>query len=106
MRYLIVLVLLVGCATMPDMSDVELAHDQEAKSYSALLQSKMQRGEMTEEEARYLWEMKVNDIMERWNRVYRERAERAASAYRRAFDRTQTTDCRPDGLGGVRCVTR
>lgn len=92
MRYLIVLLLLSACATAPNMSDVEAAGIAEAKAYSAMLQEKLDRGEMTESEARYLYQRKVNELTAIFEATARARAQHG-----------QAVRCRPDGLGGVIC---
>lgn len=90
MRYLAVLLMVFGCASAPNMADVEAAGTAEAKAYSAMLTGKIDRGEMSEEEARYLYTRKVNELTERYE------------ATRRARQQGQVR-CRPDGLGGVVC---
>lgn len=99
MRYLAVLLLLAACAAAPDTSDVEAAGEAEAKAYAKVLTEKVQRGELSETEARYLYQQKVNDLVNRLERAQRERY-----SYRPI--RPTETDCHPDGYGGVRCKTR
>lgn len=98
-KALLIVLLLTGCATAPNMDDVEAAGIEEAKAYSAMLSAKMDRGEMTEEEARYLYTQKVNDLAQRF-----EATQRARQQPRRPAQ--QTTTCKPDGYGGMRCTTR
>lgn len=90
MRYLLVLMLVSACAATPNMDDVEAAGISEAKAYSAMLTGKIDRGELSEEEARYLYTRKVNELSERFEATQRARQQRQ-------------TRCRPDGLGGVIC---
>jgi hypothetical protein len=92
MRYLFVLLLLFGCATAPDMSDVEASGIAEAKAYSAMLQEKLDRGEMTDAEARYLYQRKVNELSAIFEATARARAQQG-----------RAVRCRPDGLGGIVC---
>lgn len=99
MRYLFVLLLLTGCAmAAPNMADIEASGIAEAKAYSAMLGAKMDRGELTEDEARYLYTQKVNELTQRFEATQRARQQRPASQ--------QTTVCRPDSYGAVRCTTR
>lgn len=99
MRYLFVLLLLAGCTTSPNMDDVEAAGIEEAKSYSAMLSAKMDRGELSEEEARYLYTQKVNELTQRFEATQRARQQPRRPA-------PQTTTCKPDGYGAMRCTTR
>ncbi len=102
MRYLIVLLLLTGCATAEPRfdADIETALENEAKAYAAMLREKMERGEMTEQDARYLYTKKTNELADR--AVAQQRARHSVRQPRRQ----ETTACRPDGFGGVRCETR
>lgn len=98
MRYLVVLLMLFGCASPPNMDDVEAAGIAEAKAYSAMLSAKMDRGELSEEEARYLYTQKVNELTQRFEATQRARQQR--------IPRQEVTTCKPDGYGGMRCTTR
>lgn len=99
-RTCLFVLLLAGCAA-PYMGDVEDALEREAKTYYAMLQAKIDRGEISEEEARYLATQKHNEIMQRY-----ESAQRARRPQPIRFPRDTVTNCRPDGLGGTRCTTR
>lgn len=98
-RYLFVLLMLFGCATPArDIdADIQAPLTAEAKAYSAMLSAKMDRGEMSEEEARYLYTQKVNEL-----------ADRASAAQRARYPQRQPSlqpaiRCRPDGYGGAVC---
>lgn len=101
MRYLIVLLILSGCATAPQEldADIQAPLTAEAKAYSAALSEKMDRGELSEAEARSLYTQKVNELTERALAAHRAR-------YPAAQPSPQVTQCRSDGYGGVRCTTR
>lgn len=97
LRYLVVLMLLAGCASAPEIDpNLEAALTAEAKAYSAMLQAKMDRGEMSPEEAKYLYTRKVNELTDR----------AAAHVPSPRTVTPQTTQCHADGYGGVRCTTR
>jgi hypothetical protein len=98
-KSLFVLLILCGCAAAADFDeDIRAPLTEEAKAYSAMLTGKMDRGEMSPEEARYLYTQKVNELTERAMAAQRARYPARAPQ--------QTTNCRPDGYGGMRCTTR
>lgn len=98
--YPVVLLLFLSCcATAPAEPQMDQGIEAEAKAYAAMLSDRMNRGELTEAEARSLYTQKVNELADR--AVAQDRARRAGPA-----STPQTTDCKPDGYGGVRCRTR
>jgi hypothetical protein len=62
-------------------------------AYRVMLADQVERGQTTVNQAAYLDERKVNEIMERL---------RTSAPQQRALFRPTVT-CRPDGYGGVRC---
>lgn len=98
LRICLIVLLLAGCASPPDMSDIEQSSFAEAKAYSALLTQKLDRGEISQAEAEHLYQQKVNELSARYEATLRVRTQPAP--------RREVTTCQPDGYGGVRCTTR
>jgi hypothetical protein len=72
---------------------------EEAWAYRVMLAGKVERTEITDDEAAYLDTQKVNELTDRALAAERAR-------YPRVPTRREVTQCRPDGYGGVRCTTR
>lgn len=70
---------------------------QEVWTYRVFLAGKVDRGEMTEDEARYLDTKMVNEVADRFEAAQRSRKQRPVINYPRAVR------CKPDGYGGAVC---
>lgn len=69
----------------------------EAWAYRVVLAGKVDRGEMTEDEARYLDTQKVNELTNRYEATQRARQQPRRPLFQPAIR------CRPDGYGGTVC---